>query len=266
MDMATRVLSGEPIGRAVGDMGMDAYMAAAGRVMDIRTHWNGLWDAVPVEPGTKTERGGFTRELPLVSPPRIGITGWWQVNDRLAALVLPNSLVPELFEVFPLVLTDDGRLTFTGMVGEGSADGETWDVTVYAYLPEGALDVEQESLGAKLIHSLVGVILLACSIAQGDPKVIKHTPVPPKARVKGGKTVAPRSRDTIHLPALRYDTEHGSVVAKSSTGEVVWHRVRGHWRRLTSDRFTVKKGQRIWIHPHTKGDPAKGQSGGKYAL
>lgn len=33
--------------------------------------------------------------------------------------------------------------------------------------------------------------------------------------------------------------------------------VRGHWRRFDSDFYKEKRGQRVWIKPFVKGDPAK---------
>lgn len=102
-------------------------------------------------------------------------------------------------------------------------------------------------------------IMVANSIMNADPEIVERTDVPPrliKKAVKQNKGVC-TAIHTINLTNLRY--KNNRWISKNSQGGVAWHCVRGHFRKLNAEQYTQKRGQRVWVRPHTRGKKSLGK-------
>lgn len=116
--------------------------AAAGRVCDVRSVFATCMDVVRSSAaGTSLEYGSTSWDLPLLSPPRIGVHGLWMVDSGLGALVIPDPdddriAVIHLVSFAKSGASENGYVTmFPGAV-EVFADGHVWHVRPLYNYPE----------------------------------------------------------------------------------------------------------------------------------
>lgn len=255
------------------------------------------WDAygaveAPILISPEWDRLGFSGEIdpPFLSPPMVGVYGWYQLDEVNALIVRPDSAStdPVILDgkVQATVVTQvgwDGRDQFMLLEGgfvQAAQDGGWfvgWEVfpsdpadraTATAmgshrwqeklsedYLGEG--NPPDKVAAAAMVEALAALIVN--TIAQCDSAVVASSGVSKERarslRKKG--RIVPRGRSWIDLPGLRY--ERGTFTAERAGG-VAWHRVRGHWRSLRSERFTRKQGQKVWVQPHARGSAGNGVS------
>jgi len=64
----------------------------------------------------------------------------------------------------------------------------------------------------------------------------------------------PETRECVLKGKTKRYVQNYRKLGKSERRKVRRHWVRGHYRKLRSDYFTRKQGQKVWIPPHTRGE------------
>ena len=228
--------------------------------------------------------------LPVVAQPQIGMYGWYLFSDTTALLVKPWSATAGVIDAFEVRLwvmfTEfDGTRLRSPFADEavvkawlylGQAADDPPVVTIEHQEPPEVLpedtnerfDAVLGAVGTGSIENLVRLVyavVIANSIALADPGVVEHTDTPPRLLKASVKRKRPKvARWTvINLPGLRYDG--GAFHTKTGKG-VAWHMVRGHYRTLSSAKFSHKQGQKVFVRPHARGHKELGVSTGSYRL
>lgn len=243
-------------------------------------------------------------EPPFLSPPSVGVYGWYQIKEDEAVLIYPpcneETFVAYTGEaavtiegwhhevvLFGKEPDADGMICVTG--GFLAADGEQWNV-MWNTFPTLEKDQEQalrygpvgweeklnedipsvESSPSNLctyVMNTATTVLLLNTLVQSDATVLRTERIPVKrarSLEKKGRQVV-RVRSWIDLPGLQY--QKGTFTAPPpQPGGVAWHRVRGHWRRLQSTRYVHKSGQKVWVRPHSRGHRDMGESNVPYRI
>lgn len=223
-------------------------------------------------------------DVPFPDQPRIGFYGWHQVTADLATILLPmpdedNSGITYTYGINvarsgsgtfivytggTIRLSDDGGWV---VLNFAAADPNKTDVTALFDRISARVDEQAEYANLAVLQLLLSktFVLLCHTIITADPTVLQTSTPPRKLRAanakRGKRTVS--GRRWIELPGLKYDSKTGRWSADPKReGGVRWHRVRGTYRVLTSEKFTHKRGQRIWVRPHTKGSGEHSQGPG----
>jgi hypothetical protein len=257
-------------------------VAAAGRVVDIRSIYDSMYDVVDkiiVDCINDDDDGGLmitADKLPLTSPPVMGMSGWWQIHDDMAVLIERHELVakPEKYvEQWRLTwigdIQDNGFILMpvAGYIGIQDTNGFAAAIKdVRVHFKDGWHDDIHKVLARDIIV-VACMVLLANSIAVSDPKVVETRHTPPKlvkAAAKRGRSKT-KSVTSINLPGLTYRKGVWRSTRMDSNG-VVWHTVRGHPRTFKSEKFANMRGRTIWIKPHDRGDKNKGISTRPYKI
>jgi hypothetical protein len=106
--------------------------------------------------------------------------------------------------------------------------------------------------------TLIIRVMLAASLINMDPLIIERVNRSPreikKAEKRGRGMMLTTTR--IRLSHLRYADSKWHA-KEAGTGKA-WHCVRGHFRRLTSDRFVEARGKRVWVRSHARGQKRLG--------
>jgi hypothetical protein len=270
------------------------------RVIDLQPQWKALntavhqdTDTMPVsitaDPFAARQVAADRPEIPFTSEPMIGIHGWYQTSDWQAYAVVPGESVDGSHITHMIQVSSLGDGGFAILVGGSIAilDGE-WQASIKMEPYNTTLHpvfwgltdeqrIAQMEVPATGGYSALGYaalytremlnILLANTIVQADPTVFRTAKTPGKlrkARERRGRPGA-RAKSWIDLPGLRYEKNHWTSSRRSGSG-VAWHMVRGHWRHLTSGRFTVKQGTKVWVGQHFKGSHDVGVSRTPYKM
>lgn len=225
-------------------------------------------------------------DVPFPDEPRIGFHGWHQIDDDIAVVLLPVDIGDEgnggIF-TYGIMVTRSASQKFV-VYGGGlirTRPEGAWTVMNFAAMDPDVTDVDalydrisnmqgdgiEEYARISTLQLLLSktIVLLCHTIITADPSILRTSTQPKKLRAanaKRGKRT-PSGKRWIHLPGLRYDSRTGRWSADPKTpGGVRWHRVRGTYRVLTSERFVNKKGQRVWVRPHTRGVGEHGPQAG----
>ncbi len=254
--------------------------------VDVRDHWTAM--STITSKGVKPRFEDFgilltwEEPLPLPSKAAIGLYGWWQIEDTVAAMVsVPVSSIDgsnfyesetrtpgivtaatinflTLNEVGQVIMWPFGCHLFTT---------ESGDYAALIHLSQVDTTSLMKYSGREIFGGVTGTVLLINSMAQADPTIVTVSQTPPrllKAAAKRGKP-HPDKVTTIDLPGLRYDRGTWRSDRKDAHGKA-WHMVRGHWRSLTSEKFTHKGGQRVWVRPHHRGNAELGLVSHNYRI
>lgn len=248
------------------DNGTRAVILEYPDVYDISDQSEPIWDALNASgfiSGLAPTGEGYLDApgLPLVSP--VAITpGWWQITDDRALCVYPNPRAEDSYLVWTVVVPHDSAGPLNGKCVSPFA-------SIFTVTSDGSFKphwARHTPVTTSLVIFDFCAVLVAASIMQADPRVVASRKRPPaRASRQKRRRDRPsyRSMTTIALPGLRYDKSTGHWTAKAGAG-VAWHMVRGHYRLLTSDRYVNKQGQKVWVKPHSKGDPDKGATRKRY--
>lgn len=225
---------------------------------------------------------------PFVSRPMVSMVGWYQLEDDTAVVVMEDGQDYEAI----MVIWDrsGGKFLALGQRCSIHCDEDGWQVAIRTWPSStGAHDERIRGMGPEawelllntelpgisrrpagttnFMLSLVLVVLVANSIVTADPTTAITRKSPARlvtANRKRGRP-SPRAMTWLDLPELSYKRSTGTFTAKRGGG-VAWHMVRGHWRSLSSPRFTRKSGQKVWVSPHFKGRREDGSSGSGYRV
>lgn len=260
-------------------------MIGSRREADLRVQWDVLYAVVQAEwvkygrveideaRGLALLGDGF--DLPFPAPPVIGFHGWHQVDDSTAVVLYPDPYGDQAGAVVDVVRRlDHGRFVIQGGIGiviledrwavaAQLSNGESSPVDVFREMTLNEAMGVDRSLG--LLQDVMrhaAAALLAHTLIAADPGIVRESaPLPARLRranERRGKRTGP-GRRWIDLPGLRYDGRNWSADPRTPGG-VRWHRVRGTYRLLSSERFVNKRGTRVFVKPHTRGrgEPVRG--------
>lgn len=233
-------------------------------------------------------------KLPLLEPLCWPLNGWWVVNNAVLLATFPLDQQPpgdqvEAFGVYPVMYATKRKAarwagateTEVRQIEDAGVDldseylmSPTGLMHTYLYratdqividLNKDELPPERERGAYQALTTYVCAAVVAANLMSADSGIVKATTRPAKlvAKQRRRSGFATERTTTINLPALKY--ERGRWTAKTGAG-VAWHMVRGHWRELKSERYKRKRGQRVWVRPHTKGSADLGTVTHKYML
>lgn len=187
------------------------------------------------------------------------LSGRLSSQGRMSERVRPIVLFDPLFFTVKIDWRSSEPIVIAagtlGRVQPGTVDQmNNVDHSVRETPPGGGLVNDMNRRAADILR-----IMVANSIMNADPEVIERTDVPPrliKKAVKQNKNVC-TAVHTINLSNLRY--KNNRWISKNSQGGLAWHCVRGHFRKLNAEQYTQKRGQRVWVRPHTRGKKSLGK-------
>ena len=242
------LLGGLPIldraGPAAATLTSSAIDSAGGQWIDARPAYSVfLRESGETHTKLSSQKVGSIPDLPLVSPPRIGLFGWWQLTNELAALVWPG-------------VRDGTVVTIDFITWESGSDHLSLEPRRTTLIADGLrfsiiapwTGDTLPAIGDRAPWTATAAILMASTLVQANPHIL------PSALDTDGARI---------FPAVEYT--NGSYSGRWPNG-LRWHMVRGHWRRFRSPRFTHMRGETIWIHPHARGASELGQSTNKYLV